>query len=188
MIRTKSELNNVLQSEFTLYFPNKKAHLRAFLLQERNYRIWVYQKCLRKLEFYKNQEHSIVNKLLYAYYSYKVNKLGNKLGIETWQGVFAQGLHIFHIAGGIIVNSKARVGCNCHLHGNNCICNNGRDSDAPVIGNDCSLGVGAKVIGNIQIGNNIKIAAGAVVVKSCLEDGVTLAGVPANIVKRNDNG
>ena len=36
----------------------------------------------------------------------------------------------------------------------------------------------------ITIANNVVIAAGAVVNKSCLEENVVLAGVPAKIVKK----
>ena len=45
------------------------------------------------------------------------------------------------------------------------------------------LGVGAKVIGAVRVANNVKIAAGAVVVKNILEEGCTVAGIPAKIVK-----
>lgn len=45
------------------------------------------------------------------------------------------------------------------------------------------LGAGAKIIGNVTIADNIKIAAGAVVVCSFFEPGITIAGVPAKKVK-----
>ncbi|MFD1393166.1 serine O-acetyltransferase [Lacticaseibacillus jixianensis] len=57
--------------------------------------------------------------------------------------------------------------------------------EAALIGDNCFIGSGAKIIGNIRIGNNVAIGAGAVVVKDCLEDSVTLAGVPAKIVSHN---
>ena len=38
------------------------------------------------------------------------------------------------------------------------------------------------VIGNVQIGNNVYIGAGAVVTKSFKQDGISLAGVPAKVV------
>lgn len=70
------------------------------------------------------------------------------------------------------------------MHGNNCIGNSHEEDDCPVIGNNVRLGVGAKVIGNIYIADNVTIAAGAVVTKSCFEKGVTLAGIPAKIINR----
>ena len=45
------------------------------------------------------------------------------------------------------------------------------------------IGVGATIIGNITIADNIKIGAGAVVTKSFLTPGVTLVGIPAREIK-----
>ena len=52
-----------------------------------------------------------------------------------------------------------------------------------MIGDNVRLGVGAKVIGNVQLADHITVAAGAVVVDSCLIPGAVLAGVPAKCVK-----
>ena len=51
----------------------------------------------------------------------------------------------------------------------------------PKIGNGVLLGAGAKVLGNIRIGDNAKIAAGSVVLKE-VPEGCTAAGVPARLV------
>lgn len=53
----------------------------------------------------------------------------------------------------------------------------------PVIGNNVMMGAGAKVIGNVTIADNIKIAAGAVVVNSFKEPGITIGGIPARRLK-----
>ena len=44
------------------------------------------------------------------------------------------------------------------------------------------IGIGAKILGGIEIADNIKIGANAVVVKSELEEGKTLVGIPAHTV------
>lgn len=44
------------------------------------------------------------------------------------------------------------------------------------------VGAGAKILGPITIVNNVKIGAGAIVLKECLEENVTLVGVPAKVV------
>lgn len=41
------------------------------------------------------------------------------------------------------------------------------------------IGVGARVIGGIQIGNEVRIGAGTVVVIDCKETGTVLVGVLA---------
>ena len=61
--------------------------------------------------------------------------------------------------------------------------NNGKDNDCPIIGNNVMIGAGAKVIGPVTIADNIKVAAGAVVVTSFTESGITIGGVPARKLK-----
>lgn len=58
------------------------------------------------------------------------------------------------------------------------------DTDCPVLLDNVVVSAGAKVIGNITIGNNVIIGANAVVVKS-VPDNCTVVGVPAYIVRRN---
>ena len=54
----------------------------------------------------------------------------------------------------------------------------------PVILNNVTINAGAKVIGDITIGNNSIIGANAVVTKN-VPDNCTVVGVPAYIIKRN---
>ena len=46
------------------------------------------------------------------------------------------------------------------------------------------VGAGAKVLGPITIGSNVRIAAGAVVLSE-IPDDCTAVGVPARVVRRN---
>ena len=52
----------------------------------------------------------------------------------------------------------------------------------PSIGNNVFIGTNSCILGNVKIGNNVVIAAGAVVVHD-VPDNVTVAGVPARIIK-----
>ncbi|HSV03600.1 MAG TPA: serine O-acetyltransferase [Phenylobacterium sp.] len=56
-----------------------------------------------------------------------------------------------------------------------------RDDRHPKIGKGVLLGAGAKVLGNIEIGDYAKIASGSVVLKP-VPKGCTAAGVPARLV------
>ena len=82
--------------------------------------------------------------------------------------------------GEIIVNEDAVIGANALLHGRNCIGNNGTDGCVPEIGDNLDLGIGAKVIGNIKLGNNVTVGANAVVTKSFQND-CTVVGIPAKL-------
>jgi len=53
----------------------------------------------------------------------------------------------------------------------------------PTIGNNVTIGAGAKVLGNLTIGDNVKIGAGSVVVRDVPPDS-TVVGVPGRVVKR----
>lgn len=57
----------------------------------------------------------------------------------------------------------------------------------PVIGDNCFICTGAKILGAVHLGNNVVVGANAVVVKSFLDDNVTIAGVPAKIISCKDS-
>ena len=75
------------------------------------------------------------------------------------------------------------MGKNCIIIGSACIGGKGGSTVAH-IGDNCKLGMFSVVLGDIVIGNNCFIGAGAVVTKSFGEDNISLAGVPAKIVRR----
>ncbi len=94
------------------------------------------------------------------------------------------GLSLAH-RGPVIINPHARIGKNCRIHsGVNIGTNAGTQGEAPVIGDNCYLGPGAKLFGLIKVADGIAIAAQAVVNKSWEEPNVTLGGVPARVISQ----
>ena len=61
----------------------------------------------------------------------------------------------------------------------------GKDSGKrhPTLGNFVTVGAGAKILGNIEIGNNSIIGAGSVVIKDVPEN-CTVVGIPGRVVKQ----
>jgi serine O-acetyltransferase len=53
----------------------------------------------------------------------------------------------------------------------------------PLLGNNVTVGSGAKVLGGISIGDNVTVGANAVVTKS-LESNVVAAGIPAQVIRK----
>jgi len=147
------------------------------LLLEHSYYILKYQRLLRQDEYFSNSNNLFFT-ILHVIIRRRRNRLGVRLGFTIPTNVFGKGLLIWHY-GNIVINGNAKIGDNCILHGDNCIGNNGTMSNAPVIGNNVDIGVGAKILGDITIADNIKIGAGAVVVNSFLEEGITIVGMPA---------
>lgn len=184
MIKTKKELRYCLTQEREYYIP-QKTRWELMLTSDNRYKIYRYLRLLRITEYHYNNRNNIFHKLLYALYRRQKNISGRKLGIELWENTFDVGLQIAH-SGNIVVNGHCRIGKNCILHGSNCIGNSGKSSFVPKMGDNIRVGVGAKIIGNVELADNITVAAGAVVVKSCLVEGAVLAGVPAKIVKINE--
>lgn len=79
-----------------------------------------------------------------------------------------------------IVAAKS-VGANCWINQQVTI-GYSNENDCPTIGNNVTVCSGAKIIGDVHVGNNVKVGANAVVVKS-VPSNVTVVGVPARIVR-----
>lgn len=167
-------MNPVIAYEKSIYFHSKVHYLTSCITHEDNYLIWKYLYFLRR-------EEAASNKLTQYYWRRRKNDLGAKLGIIIYAGTCGKGLRIWHY-GSTIISGDAKIGENCTFHGQACIGNDGSSTVAPVIGNNVDIGVGAKIIGDITIADGVRIGAGAVVIKSCLEAGATLVGVPAKIL------
>lgn len=148
--------------------------------------IWEFQKRLRKVEYLKNcRLDSFSGKILYNYHKIRLRKQALKLGFSIPENTFDSGLSIVHY-GTIVINSNVKVGKNCRIHACTNIGASGGKPEAPQIGDNVYIGPGAKIYGNIKIGNNIAISANAVVNKSFEEDGILLAGNPATRIKKID--
>lgn len=192
MIKTRQDIKDYLKEDLKYYYHvkyNKIRRLNSFLVKDYGYQLRKFMILLRKCEYYLNnsymETHKIqncINDMIYIIVRRRKNKLQQLLGMEIFENTFGSGLTIYH-SSGIVVNKLSRIGKNCMLHGDNCIGNDGFGDECPVIGNNVEIGVGAKIIGNIEIANNIKIGAGAIVISSFEEEGVTIAGMPAKVVK-----
>jgi serine O-acetyltransferase len=92
------------------------------------------------------------------------------------------GFYIGHF-GGIVVNGQSRIGNNVNIsHGVTLgQANRGRNIGYPTVGDYVYIGPGAKIIGNVNIGNHAAIGANSVVTKDVPNNAV-VAGVPATII------
>lgn len=186
MINSKKDLKSYINNDnsYLNVTRDKKGSFFMHLVHDAEYYINKYLKFLRKQEYYINTaDRNKIKSLLALYYERKKHNIGNKLGFYIAPNCCEKGLTLFH-HGTIIINLNANIGENCKFHGNNCVGNNGKTNECPVIGNNVDIGFGAVIIGGIKIADNIKIGANAVVTKSFETPGVTLVGNPANEVKR----
>jgi serine O-acetyltransferase len=95
---------------------------------------------------------------------------------------FGAGIMIDH-GTGIVIGETATVGDNVSILQNVTLGGNGKETGDrhPKIGNNVLLAAGAKVLGNIRVGNCSRVAAGSVVLAE-VPDNTTVAGVPARVV------
>jgi serine O-acetyltransferase len=98
---------------------------------------------------------------------------------ELGRGLF------FDHATGIVIGETARVGDNCSLLHGVTLGGTGKEKHErhPKLGRGVLIGAGAKILGNIEIGDGAKVASGSVVLEP-VKPFCTVAGVPAKPVGR----
>ena len=107
-------------------------------------------------------------------------------GIEIHPGAtIGRGLFIDH-GMGVVIGETTEIGENCTLYQGVTLGGTGTESGKrhPTLGNNVMVGSGAKVLGPFKVGDNSKIAAGAVVLSE-VPPNSTCVGVPARIVRVN---
>lgn len=107
-------------------------------------------------------------------------------GIEIHPGArIGRGFFIDHGLG-VVIGETAEIGDNVTLYQGVTLGGTGKEKGKrhPTIGNNVVVGVGAKVLGSMKIGDNSKIGAGAVVVKE-VPPNCTVVGIPGKIVIRD---
>lgn len=87
---------------------------------------------------------------------------------------------------GVVIGETTIVGDDCTLYQGVTLGGTGNENGKrhPTLGNNVTVGSGAKVLGNITIGDNVRIGGNSVVVKDVPSDS-TVVGVPGRVVRRN---
>ncbi|MBS5984142.1 serine O-acetyltransferase EpsC [Clostridium butyricum] len=110
-------------------------------------------------------------------------------GIEIHPGaIIGNGLFIDH-GMGVVIGETTEIGDNVTIYHGVTLGGTGKDKGKrhPTVENNVMIGTGAKILGPITIGENAKIGANAVVVRS-VPSGATAVGIVAkNIVKNKES-
>lgn len=123
--------------------------------------------------------HRLWNLVTFIYGCYV--PLNVKIGDGT---IFPHGLRGVFFAGG------TKIGNNCVIFhqvtlGSNYHTAKGSSAGAPVIGNNVLIGVGAKVIGKISIGDNCRIGANCVVFKNAPPNSTIVMDAPRVLTRQS---
>lgn len=188
-VNNLQQLIKLLKKEFKGYYVEMMGNcllgfIKAIITNDPIIKIIRWQFNSRMADYFIwKAKHHIWARLPQWFFIFRRNTLGCRIGIEINSMQIDEGFLLYHI-NGTVVNGSTRIGKNCRLHGNNCLGNSGPDNlKCPTLGDNVRLGVGAKVIGDVYIANNITIGAGAIVTKSFYENGITIAGIPAKKIK-----
>ncbi len=107
-------------------------------------------------------------------------------GIEIHPGAaIGRGIFIDH-GMGVVIGETTRIADRVTIYQGVTLggTGKGRGQRHPIVERDVVIGAGAKVLGEITMGNNSRIGAGAVVITS-VPPGCTVVGIPGRVVVRN---
>lgn len=182
MISTKQDLSSYIESDYNAY---KMEHpfVARFTFGE-NWELFAYMKNLRKLEYSMNKTNKHWwDNLLYGWRWLRHRYNCKKTNIYVHPNSVGKGFHIVH-RGFRRVDSFVSIGENCQILPNVLFGKKRPDlkSFNIIMGDNCYISTNVTILGPVNIGNNVVIAAGAVVTKD-IPDNCTVAGIPAKIVK-----
>lgn len=186
MIKTKQELNDYLKEDSRNYYlqhfsyvQRLKAHLFDTPISDQ-WITWTYIKTMRHLEYHINNS-GLFHKTATVWFAHRLRKLARITGFQIPPNTCGKGLTIWHW-GTIIVNPTARLGDFCTLHPMTIIGHKLPGKGCPVIGNHVEIMGGARIIGDISVGDNVTIAPNACVTKD-VPSNYIVGGIPAKIIK-----
>lgn len=158
---------NILEKDRTRYVGEK-------------YKIPLFHKYFRKVQTSKSQILRLYYKMLFAYAK---RKQFIELSAKTQIG---EGLYFGHPYC-ITINPQTIIGKNCNIH--KCVTigreNRGKRKGTPIIGDYVWIGIGAVIVGNIHIGNDVMIVANSFV--NCdVPDHSIVIGNPCKIIHKDN--
>lgn len=181
---TKQELKEILQLDAARY-GDKIPNLKDWVINNESWFIFHLVKHIRYQEYHCNKKGW--HRLAYFYHLYCYKRLSLKLQISLYPGTIAGGLRIYHAGGPTLISPKCRIGRNCTIVSGVVFGNKYEmgDNKITTVGDNCYFGIGTKIMGAVNIGNNVTIGANAVITHD-IPDNAVVGGVPARVIKIKD--
>lgn len=133
----------------------------------------------RIAKFFYRHNHKLLARMISQY-------ARRRTGIEIHPGAtIGKGLFIDH-GMGVVIGETAEIGDNCTIYHGVTLGGTGKETGKrhPTIGNNVFIGAHSQLLGSFTVGDNVKIAAGSVVLED-IPANCTAVGSPARIVKRD---
>ena len=117
---------------------------------------------------------------------YVSQRAARKTGIEIHPGATIGRRLVIDHGTGIVIGETAEIGDDVLIYQGVTLGGTGKDVGKrhPTIGNNVMISAGAKVLGPFKIGDNSRVAAGAVVLEE-VPPNSTVVGIPAKVVRQN---
>ncbi|MBQ3548098.1 MAG: serine O-acetyltransferase [Clostridia bacterium] len=135
-----------------------------------------------------------MHRLAHFYYKHNLKFLARfvsqravrKTGIEIHPGATIGRRLVIDHGVGIVIGETTEIGDDVLIYQGVTLGGTGKDVGKrhPTIGNNVMISAGAKVLGPFKIGDNSRVAAGAVVLSE-VPPNSTVVGVPARVVKQD---
>jgi serine O-acetyltransferase len=105
-------------------------------------------------------------------------------GIEIHPGAKIGRRFFIDHGSGVVIGETTEIGDNVLIYQGVTLGGTGKEKGKrhPTLGNNVVVGTGAKILGNISIGEHVKIGAGSVVIRP-VPDHSTVVGIPGRIVR-----
>jgi serine O-acetyltransferase len=155
--------------------PAARSRLEVFLCYSGLHALWFYR----------------INHWLWNHHFYLFGRALSQVarfltGIEIHPGAqIGRRLFIDH-GMGVVIGETTIIGDDVTLYQGVTLGGTGKEHGKrhPTIGDNVVIGGGAKILGNIKVGNNCRVGAGSVVLRDVPDDS-TVVGVPGHIIFRN---
>ena len=168
--KLKAELDAVLERD-----PAAKSRLEVYFLYSGFKAIRSY----RKAHWFHTHNMKFIARMISQHSR-------RKTGIEIHPGAtIGKNLFIDH-GMGVVIGETTEIGDDVLIYQGVTLGGTGKDTGKrhPTIGNNVMISAGAKVLGPFKIGDNSRVAAGAVVLEE-VPPNSTVVGVPARVVRQN---
>ena len=171
---TRKELNELLDYEV-----GKKRDWRLRFYPEKHSVL-----LFRKSQFYASHK-GLINKVIKRIYQYRLCRLYGILASPY--AVIGKGLKFVHPTS-IVIGSSVRAGENLHLYQNVTLggsrIGDVKKGNQPTIGDNVTVFCGAAVLGKIDVGDDVVIAANSTLLSS-VPDNAVCVGSPARVILKD---
>lgn len=167
---------------FNRYNNHLTYYIYSFLFGYNENKYWKLRQCVVDPKCKKNK---LLKMLWLVYLKRAEAKNASSMGTAINSGaVFETPPKLPHGITGIFVAHGAKIGKNCLILQNVTI--GSSKGGAPVIGDNCVIGAGAVIIGDIRVGNNCNIGANCTVFKDVPDNTTVVSQAPRYLLNREN--